>query len=187
VNATRAFLAKLLSDESVEATAVMTALMLGLRANEVVKRVVDDLDDDGWLLWIRDSKTENSDREIEVPELLRARLLELAKGKQPTDRLFGDVTRHWLLYHTVRLCEEAGVPRVTPHGLRGSGATTAVRLGGSVEDVARALGHGDEGSTLKAHYLGGGAIESARARRIEDLMLGTKRDRIVPNDDSEVN
>lgn len=115
-----------LSDDSIEATAVMTALMLGLRASAVVKRTVEDLDDDGWLLWVRDNKTEAGDLEIEVPEVLRKRLLRLAEGKQPGDRLFGNVSRHWLHYHAVRLCEEAGVPRVTPHG---------------VEDVARALGH----------------------------------------------
>lgn len=169
VNATRQFLATLMADPSLEATAVLTALMLGLRASEVVKRTVEDLDDDGRLLWIRDSKTEGSDREIEIPELLRQRLLKLAEGKAPGDRLFGALTRHGLHYHTVRYCERAGVQRVTPHGLRGSGATMAVRLGGGVEQVARALGHADDGGTLRAHYLGGGAIESARARTIERL------------------
>jgi len=189
VNATRKFLATVLADESIEATAVMTALMLGLRASAVVKRTVEDLDDDGWLLWVRDNKTAAGDLEIEIPPVLRERLLKLAEGKQPTDRLFGNVSRHWLHYHAVRLCEKAGVPRVTPHGLRGSGATMAVRLGGSVEQVARALGHADEGDTLKAHYLGAGAIESARGRAIEALAgnVGTKRDRIVSKEGSESN
>lgn len=187
VNATRVFLARLLADRSTEATAVLTAIMLGLRASAVIKRTVEDLDDDGWLLWVRDNKSEAGDLEIEVPAVLRDRLLELAKGKLPTDRLFGDVSRHWLHYHTVRLCEEANVPRVTPHGLRGSGATSAVRLGGHIEDVARALGHADEGDTLKAHYLAGGAIESARGRQIEALALGMKRNESLPDDDRGVN
>ncbi len=152
----------------------------GMAPAQPVNRVVEDLDDDGRLLWIRNSKTEHSDREIEIPEALRVRLLKLAAGKQPGDRLFGEMTRHALHYHTVKFCELAGVNRVTPHGLRGSGATTAVRLGGGVEQVARALGHGDEGVTLKAHYLGGGAIESARGRMMEDLATrDVSHDRIV--------
>jgi integrase len=177
VNATRRYLLVLLEEKAheLEATAVLTALMLGLRASEVVKRTVEDLDDDGWLLWIRDSKTEHSDREIEVPGVLRERLLKLAAGKQPGEKLFGDLTRHGLHYWTVKFCKLAGVDRVTPHGLRGSGATTAVRLGGGVEQVAAALGHADDGDTLRAHYLGGGAIESARGRQIS---------RLVPLDDA---
>jgi hypothetical protein len=49
-----------------------------------------------------------------------------------------NVSRRWLHYHSVRLCNEA-----------------------DVESVARAPGHADDGETAKAHYLGGGAIESA--------------------------
>lgn len=180
VNTSRQFLAYLLRDESLEATAVLTAFMLGLRASEVCKRTVEDLDDDGWLLWIRNTKTDAGDREIEIPGVLRARLLALVEGKAATDLLFGPISRHWLHYHTVRLCDVAGVPRVTPHGLRGSGATQAVRLGGSIEQVATALGHADDGDTLKAHYLGGGAIESARARRMEALIAGKNAEKIVP-------
>jgi hypothetical protein len=52
---------------------------------------------------------------------------------------------------------------------------------------ARAFGHADDGGTLKAHYLGGGAIESVRARSIESMIVETKRDRIVSADDPEAN
>lgn len=187
VNESRTFLAMLLADESVEATAVLTAFLLGMRATSVVERTVEDLDDGGRLFWITKDKTKSGEREIEIPEVLSERLLKLAEGKAPTDRLFGDVDRHWLLRATVRYCKAAGVKRVTPHGLRGSGATSAVRMGGSVEDVARALGHADRGATARAHYIGGGAEESARGRRIEGLILGTKPDRIVPKEGSERN
>lgn len=169
VDPSRKFLAYLMSDRSLEATAVLTAFTLGLRASAVVNRRVEDLDDDGWLLWVRDNKTAAGDLEIEIPPYLRERLLELAGSKAPTERIFGDVTRYWLHYHTVRLCEAAGVPRVTPHGLRGSAATRRVRMGFSLEEVAEAIGHADKGRTLKGHYLGGGAMESARARQIEAL------------------
>lgn len=171
VNGTRQYLATLLADESLEATAVLTALTLSLRASAVVGRTVADLDDDGRLLWVRNNKSKAGDLEIEVPEFLRQRLLKIAEGKPLTARLFGDMSRHALHYHTVKYCKVAGVDRVTPHGLRGSGATTAVRAGAAIEQVAKQIGHADKGVTLKAHYLSGGAIESGNARRIESLVL----------------
>jgi integrase len=173
VSASRQFLEYLVRDPSAEATAAMMAFVLGLRASEVVKRTADDLDDDGWLLWIRDTKTRAGDREIEVPELLRLRLVELTRGMGPKDRIFGDMTRYGLHYHVGRLCDAAGVPRVSPHGLRGSGATNAVRMGGSVASVARAMGHEDHASgavTLRRHYLAGGAEESSRGRQVMGLL-----------------
>lgn len=176
VKETRTYLAGLLADPSMEATAVLTALTFSLRASAVVDRVVEDLDDDGWILWVRDSKTKASDMEIEVPAFLRERLVLLAAGKKPGEKLFvranGEpCTRDWLHYHTVRLCKEVGVSRVTPHGLRGSGATNKVRSGEAIERVAKEIGHNDKGITLKRSYLGGGAIESGRARAIEELVM----------------
>jgi integrase len=178
VNPSRTFLNYLMTDPSSEATAVMMAFVLALRAGGVVKRRVEDIDDNGWLLWVRDNKTEAGDLEIEIPGFLRERLLKLVEGKAPQEYLFTTekglpATNTWLRWHTERFCKLAGVPRVTPHGLRGSGATQAVRLGGSIEQVAQAVGHADDGATLKAHYLGGGAIESARARAMTRLVEET--------------
>src|SRR4029079_18029117 len=39
------------------AVAAMMCLVMGMRCSEIVSRVVRDLDDDGQLLWIPDSKT----------------------------------------------------------------------------------------------------------------------------------
>ena len=55
---------------------------MGMRANEIVTRVVRDLNDDGKLLWIPDSKTEAGPRTLQVPEL-RPYLKALAEGKSP--------------------------------------------------------------------------------------------------------
>lgn len=71
------------------AVAALVTLVMGLRAGEVVSRVVRDLDDDGRLLWISDSKTEAGKRTLQVPDLLRSRLLELAEGKRADELLFG--------------------------------------------------------------------------------------------------
>jgi integrase len=65
-----------------------------------------------------------------------------------------------------RLCRVAGVPRVTPHGLRGSGATTDV-LDEVVKRISQRLGHANTGVTLD-HYLDADTIAVlSRALRTE--------------------
>jgi len=185
VNGTRTLLEVLLPDDSKEAIAVLTCLTLALRASAVVGRTVADLDDNGWLLWVRNNKTAAGDMEIEVPAFLRTKLLKLAEGKKPTDKLFGDMTRWSLWRQTINYCKRAGVDRVTPHGLRGSAATMAVRAGQAIEAVAAQVGHADKGITLKGHYLGGGAIESGRARGIETLIAGNESPGDVTNQQNQ--
>lgn len=63
------------------AVAAMTSLLLGLRASEVVERVVRDFDDGGRVMWIPASKTDAGRRTLEVPESLRPHLARLAEGK----------------------------------------------------------------------------------------------------------
>jgi site-specific recombinase XerD len=52
---------------------------------------------------------------------------------------------HRLAYAQLgRLCRSAGLPAgVTPHSLRHSDATEALRLGAALQDVQDALGHAD--------------------------------------------
>jgi len=74
------------------AVAAMMSLVMGMRASEIVSRVVRDLDDEGRLLWIPETKTEAGKRTLPVPEFLQPYLRQIAKGKGPADLLFG---RHW--------------------------------------------------------------------------------------------
>jgi hypothetical protein len=60
--------------------AALVTLVMGLRAGEVVSRIVRDRDDEGRLLWIPDSKTESGKRTLQVPDFLRAYLQTLAVG-----------------------------------------------------------------------------------------------------------
>jgi integrase len=155
----RKFLAACLADESPAGVACALALLTGARASEVTERVCRDLDDDGRLLWIDQAKTRAGVRQLPIPELLRPRLVALAKGRQPAERLFGDVTRHWLGHHVGRFCDLAGVPRVSPHGLRGMYATLRVQSGAAVEAIARELGQAGPAVT-RAHYIAPGAEEA---------------------------
>lgn len=158
------------------AVAVLAALLLGPRATEVVARDVRDLDDGGRLLWIPTSKTANGRRELEVPEVLRPLLLELARDKIGAAPLFvsergrsgkgARVTRSWLYYHCKRLCRLAGVPVIGPHGMRRSHGSIARRGGATGELVAGQLGHGSV-AVQERSYVAPGSGEAAAAREVE--------------------
>lgn len=112
-------------DEKGEAMALaaVTALLLGCRASEVLSLHVRDPDCGGTRLWIaaRDSeytgKTDNAARNPEVPDVLRARLLQRTVGKRPEDYLFGVGSTgrpkcRQVLHRAVRrVCTVAGVPQ----------------------------------------------------------------------------
>lgn len=143
-----------LAEDSKAATAVALALLCGMRATSVTSRTVRDLDDGGRVLWIEHDKTAAGERRLEVPTVLRPRLLALAANRGPTDRLFADANRDWLRYHTRRLCAAAGVTVISPHSLRGTHASLA-RGVVPVEHVAQVLGH--SGTTVtRRHYLAPG-------------------------------
>jgi integrase len=159
------------------AVAVMTALLLGPRSSEVVKREARDLDDDGWLLWIDKSKTKAGERTLEIPAFLRPYLKGLAKDKEPTDRLFGDHDRHWLLYHLHRLCKLAGVSEVCTHSLRGLHSTLAVEHGATAHTVVKALGHTSFNTTRK-HYVQPGTVERVGRGKVAGILApGARRNR----------
>jgi integrase len=164
------------NENSLESLVVLMALLMGLRAHEVVERTVRDVDANATILWVPKSKTRAGVRQLEIPELLRPALRELCAGKLPTDPVFVRdgkrtvATRHWLLYHVVRIAKLAGVPRVTPHGLRRTWMTLGVLRGSMIESVARRGGHADAGATARRHYLAPGAEETAMSRGITELL-----------------
>lgn len=143
------------------ALAVSLALLLGLRRSEIVSLEARDVDAGGTLLWIARSKSDAGVRELPVPEALQPHLVRLAARG---GRLF-PFQPLWVYAHTKRLCAAAGVPEVSPHGLRGLHATLAV----SASVISRALGHASEGVT-RAHYIAPGAIEAATAQRVQNLL-----------------
>ena len=53
---------------------------MGRMGRSFSRQVLVDRDDEGKLLWIPDSKTEAGRRTLQVPELLRPMLNELARG-----------------------------------------------------------------------------------------------------------
>jgi len=153
------------------AVAALITLLMGLRASEIVERVVRDVDDGGRLLWIPDSKTEAGKRTVKVPEELRPYLLQLCEGKKGNELLFGKHWRDWPREWVQRICGLAKVPRVTAHGMRGLHATLGEESGATPEMVATTLGHVSV-STTHAHYTKRSAVDGARQERMLTVLEG---------------
>lgn len=144
------------------ATAALCGLLMGMRASEIIERKVRDLDDDGRVLVIEDSKTEASTRRLIIPDVLRSLLLARCADKLPTAKLFNR-TRGWVRHWTIEICDLAGVPRVCAHGLRGTHATIAVEAGMSPNLVALSLGHTSSKMTLGAYAAPGAKSVATRS------------------------
>ena len=153
------------------AVAAMTSLVMGMRASEIVSRVVRDLDDGGALLWIPDSKTLAGRRKLQVPEFLQPYLVRLARGRDPQAALFGEHWRDWPRKWVQRICKAAGVPKVTAHGMRGLHGTLAVDSGITSHAVASALGHESFRTTAES-YAKREAVAGAQQKRALAVLTG---------------
>jgi len=153
------------------AIAAMMALLLGMRASEIVSRVVRDLDDDGHLLWIPTAKTEAGKRTLRVPDVLRPYLQRLAADSTPHAPLFGQHWRDWPREWVQRVCELAGVPKVTAHGMRGLHSTLAMEAGITGHVVAASLGHENVSTTVQS-YAKPEAVAGAQQRRALRVLAG---------------
>lgn len=165
-------------NEDILAVAAMVALMMGMRASEVLNRVVRDVDDGGRILWIDSGKTHNARRHLKVPDVLQPCLLKLTANKGPEEFLFGTGRtgkprkRQLLNGAVARICKQADVPVVCPHSLRGLYATLAVESGAVSDAVAASLGHGSFAMTER-HYAQHAAVSGARTARVLSMLDGS--------------
>lgn len=158
------------------ALASVVPLYLGLRASEVLKRQVRDVDAGGSLLWIDGGKTKNARRHLKIEAKgLQERLLLLTRDRTPEEPLFyygetGKPRRYTALWATTqRICKAAGVPLVCPHSFRGLWATLSVESGAASSAVAASLGHGSFAMTAR-HYAQPEAVANARSARVVDML-----------------
>lgn len=160
------------------ALGALCALLLAMRATEVATLRVRDVDDEGRLVWVaeEDGKTDAARRPLKVQDMLAERLWKLAQGRGGSEPLWTEEhTRQWTLKTVKRMCEAAGVPIVTAHGLRGTLATLAAAAGADLLDLAKMLGHADGGKTAEQHYIKAGTrAEAARAAGF-GVLQGGKR------------
>jgi integrase len=158
----------------VGAVVAMTALLLAMRASEIVKRQVRDLDDGGRLLWIDDTKTEAGRRTLEVPAVLQPHLLRLAENRPAEQMLFGLHDRSFVRRWVRRICTAAKVPMVCAHSMRGLHSTLSRERGITGEVVATALGHVDKRVTEQS-YTRPEAISNAQQRRVLEVLNGGRK------------
>jgi integrase len=153
---TRTFIQVALAASDPLAIAGVTMILTGIRPGEAMTLKVRDLDDGGSLLWVAadGGKTEAATRRVEVDDVLKPYLLALAQGRDPNALLFAfeaqrrrksanayKSRRDALLRRVKALCEEAKVPAVVAHSMRGLHATLATEAGVSGHAVAANLGH----------------------------------------------
>ena len=158
---------------SAGAVAAMMSLVMGMRCTEIVSRVVRDLDDEGTLLWIPDSKTLAGRRKLQIPEFLQPYLVRLAHGRASDAALFGGHWRDWPRRWVQQICKAAGVPKVTAHGMRGLHGTLAVDSGITSHAVASALGH-ESFKTTAESYAQREAVAGAQQKRVLGVLNGGK-------------
>jgi len=164
------------------AVAALVALLLGMRASEIVSRKVSDLDEDGApgdLLWIPCSKTPAGRRTLEVPDVLRPYLVASCEGKEPDRYLFESEPgkphwRDWILHNVHRICDLAKVPKVTAHAMRGLLATITAERGLAGHLIAATLGHEDERTSMTAYAAPGAADAGVRRRGLVVLKGGAR-------------
>jgi integrase len=155
-------------------------LFMALRKSELTKRRVRDIDQNGTVLRIEDAKTESGNRSVLIPECIQPYLAELIKGRKANDLIFPQRDKeephggNWLWYATKRVCEDAGVKRVAPHGLRGTSASLAERAQVASEAVAAFLGH-SRVSVTKEHYTKREASDRAAQERTLQVLMGGKK------------
>lgn len=148
------------------AIAAMMTLLMGMRCSEIISRVVRDVDDEGRLLWIPDSKTEKGKRTLQIPEPLRPFLTALCEGKESEELIFGAHERGWPRAWVQRICREVGVKVVTAHGQRGLHSTLALEEGVTPHAVADALGHESFATTAQS-YATPESVGNARSNRVQ--------------------
>jgi len=177
ISEARAYISAALTLSTEQAAGALCPLLLGLRASEVIERIGRDVDDDGRVLWVPRGKTKNARRALYVPEPLRSMLLKLAIKAGKYGHIFpgrGDTahrTRTWLRKLVARVCKKALVPRVCPHGLRGTHSTLAIELGETSLAVARSLGHGSPRVTER-YYVDKRAQQRAKQDRFLTAIAG---------------
>ena len=142
-----------------ERVGALLPLLVGIRSGEVRFLLVKDVDLTTGEIWLRGAhlKTEKASGRADLPAMLRNDLAKLCDKRFPNDLLLPSRTGaahypDWLSDISVKVCELAGLPRITPHGLRRSHATWGLNSGRRARDIAAEFGHGDSGQLVTSVY-----------------------------------
>lgn len=173
------------------ALAASMALLMGLRAGEIIARTVRDVDDGGTRLRVRQTKTRAGERDPKIPDVLQPLIAERCRGKLPGALLFETMTKKgsagphdvsWVRKSVQKICRTTKVPTVCAHSMRGLHADLAVEAGLSPDVVAKSLGHTSPKVTMR-HYAQPETLRDVQRERAAE-QLGVSRPavelRLVP-------
>ncbi len=200
---TRFFVATARDEDSPYAWALVLLLALGLRENELAGLTWDALDLGAGVAHIArgvvhvagkpiwsDLKTASSRRSLAVSALAREMLGKLRRWQvaarlragdawgNPEGRVLctstGGIATPNVLLKTLRhLCEGAGAPRLTVHGLRHQAASLLLSDGASIKDVQQQLGHSRPSTTLNVYSHSIPGAGDGIAAKMDMLLTGT--------------
>ena len=138
-------------------TGVWLAVLSGLRISEIQALTWDSIDFGKKQILIKAAykrgvkKIEPFPKQkdwaiVPMPEALHSFLITKSKHKFPKDFVVGSVKGGMLgqkafWSSVVRLCEEAQIPKVSPHELRHTCTEIWIQMGASIEDIRRLLNH----------------------------------------------
>lgn len=152
------------------AIALMMLLLMALRQSDVLKRTVREVDLDATVLRVNHGKTKKSNRPRRIPAVLRPFLKVLTAGMPPSELLFGYHTVSWLIKAQRKLCKEAGVPYVCPHGLKGTAGSLLAETGELADKIADHLSH-ETSAITERHYITPGIIDGVQASRAIEVLF----------------
>ena len=143
------------------------ALGTGLRRSELLALVWRDVALDRAVLMVRRSKTAAGVREVPLPPFALSALAATPRGPGP----IWPVSPWWVTRKTALLCERAGLPRLTTHGLRHTAMTLMAEAGVSLEVRRWIAGHSRTDMTAFYSHENDAAKRDA-ADRLEGILAG---------------
>jgi len=171
---------ELSAEGSDAAFAAAACLLMGLRAGEITRRVVRDVDPATHILHIEKAKTRAGNRLVEIPNVIWPHFEQRIADRDPMEPLLpsprsddGFHEKEWVGRMTKKICEKLELPQVCAHGLRGTHATLARQAGATGHLVAAALGHEDV-RTTRDNYLLPGTTEKKRQEVALEVLTGGK-------------
>ena len=165
-------------------------LVTGMRKGELTALLWSDLNVEhrtisvskqaGWNgegeLEIRRPKTENSIREISIPQTAVDLLLE-EHSKHPNNPYLFPSPKTGGMYHPdsivnlhKKILKDAGLPHIRFHDLRHTFATVALQNGVDVKTVSNMLGHYDAGFTLRTYTHATRQMQESAAEKMGNFM-----------------
>ena len=165
-------------------------LVTGIRKGELTALLWSDLNIErrtisvskqaGWNgegeLEIRRPKTENSIREISIPQTAVDLLLE-EHSKHPNNPYLFPSPKTSGMYHPdsivnlhKKILKDAGLPHIRFHDLRHTFATVALQNGVDVKTVSNMLGHYDAGFTLRTYTHATRQMQESAAEKMGNFM-----------------